>query len=96
MVFKNAERRNNTAERLLQNTPPIFSQVCLSTFEEVKRDPLGSIWIRPIDYREATRGTPFDPDQRRQTWGYARQSEREHFVAQKVSKFRILSDAGSV
>jgi len=26
--LKNAERRNNTAERLLQLNPPIYRQVC--------------------------------------------------------------------
>jgi hypothetical protein len=50
MVFKTAERRNNAALRLLQNTPPILTLVYLSTFEEVTRDPTGMIWIRPLDY----------------------------------------------
>ena len=59
MVFKNAERRNNTAARLLAHTPPILSLVCLSTFEEVICNPLGKIWIRPVDFRDATKGTPF-------------------------------------
>ena len=59
MVFKNAERRNNTALRLLQNTPPILRLAYLSTFEEVTHDPTGAIWIRPLDYREATERTPF-------------------------------------
>jgi len=54
MVFKTAERRNNTAERLLQGTPPILTQVYLSTLDEVGKNPLGTIWIRPVDYREAT------------------------------------------
>ena len=60
MVFKTAERRNNTAERLLQNNPPILTQVCLSTIEEVTRDPLGAIWFCPIDYRKVVERTPFD------------------------------------
>lgn len=47
MVFKTAERRNNTAERLLQSNLPVFKQACLSTLEEVTRDPFDAIWIRP-------------------------------------------------
>jgi hypothetical protein len=92
MVFKNAERRNNTAERLLQNTPPILRLAYLSTFEEVTRDPTGAIWIRPLDYREATNGTPFAPEKQPKKWGYQRQTAREHFVEQKVRKQRILTD----
>lgn len=92
MVFKNAERRNNTALYLLQNTPPILTFVYLSTFEEVTRDPLGAIWIRPLDYREATEGTPFAPEKQPKTWKYKRQTARELFVEQKVRKQRILED----
>jgi hypothetical protein len=92
MVFKNAERRNNTAERLLQNTPPILRLAYLSTFEEVTHDPTGTIWIRPLDYREATKGTPFAPEKQPRTWGYRSQTARELFVEQKVRKQRILAD----
>jgi len=96
MVFKTAERRNNIAESLLQCTPPILTQVILSTIEEVTADPLGAIWIRPLDYREATKGTPFAPAQTRQTWGYRRQTEREVFVERKIKKWRVLSDNAEV
>jgi hypothetical protein len=92
MVFKNAERRNNTAERLLQNTPPILRLAYLSTFEEVTHDPTGAIWIRPLDYREATEGTPFAPEKQPKKWGYKSQPARELFVEQKVRKQRILAD----
>ena len=92
MVFKNAERRNNTTERLLQNNPPILRLAYLSTFEEVTRDPTGAIWIRPLDYREATEGTPFAPEKQPKTWRYQRQTAREIFVEQKVRKQRILAD----
>ncbi len=92
MVFKTVERRNNTTERLLQITPPILTMVYLSTFEEVTRDPLGAIWVRPLDYREATDGTPFAPKKQPKTWGYQRQTARELFVEQKVRKQRILAD----
>ena len=59
MVFRNVERRNNAAEALLRNDPPILSMVWLTTFEELTTNPLGAIWVRPIDYRDATAGTAF-------------------------------------
>jgi len=91
-VFKTAERRNNMAERLLQNTPPILTQAMLSTLAEVTVNPLGPVWICPRDYREATKGTPFDSDKPRGTWHYKRQSEREAFVERNIQKQPILSD----
>jgi hypothetical protein len=92
MVFKTAERRNNTAERLLQHNPPILTQVCLTTFEEVKADPLGKIWIRPLDYREAVKGTPFASVGQRQEWRYRRQTERDMLVETTVKHVRILEE----
>jgi hypothetical protein len=89
-VLKNAERRNNTAERLLQSIPPVLTQVCLSTMDEVKANPLGAIWIRPLDYREATKGTVFDPDTKRPILGYKRQTEREILVEKNVKKISLL------
>ncbi len=97
MIFKTAERRNDTAERLLQSNPPIFTQACLATLEDVKRDPLGSTWICPRDYREATVGTSFDPGQKRPpTWRYIKQPERETLVEKRIRKRRILTDEGSL
>jgi len=89
-VMKNPERRNNTAAELLQGTPPILTQVCLSTFDEVTANPLDPIWIRPVDYRVVTVGTPYDPARRRQTWGYKRQVERELLVEQSIQKSSLL------
>jgi hypothetical protein len=91
MVFKTAERRNNIAERLLQSDPPIYTQACLTTFAEAIADPLGAVWMCPRDYYDATKGTPFDPNHRRKTWGYQRQAAREELVDQRVKKFRILT-----
>ncbi len=91
MVFKTAERRNNTVERLLQNNPPIFTQVYLSTTEEVRNDPLGAIWVRPIDYREATKRTSFASELPHEQRAYQRQTAREVFVEQKVTKRPILT-----
>ena len=92
MVFKNAERRNNMAERLLQNNPPILKQAYLSTLAEVTENPLDAIWIRPLDYREATKGTRFEPRQTPTKGAYRRESARELFVERQVRKHRVLSD----
>jgi hypothetical protein len=60
MVLPNEERRNNMAERLLQNDPPVLTMVWLTTFSEITTDPLGAIWMRPLDYREITKHTLYD------------------------------------
>ena len=91
MVFKSAERRNNTAEGLLQGYPPIYTQSWLTTLAEIKADPLGAIWINPNSYLEATKGTPFDPLRRRQEKVYRRQSDRERIVEQTICKSKLLA-----
>ncbi len=90
MVFRNAERRNNVAERLLLLHPPILSQVWLTTFAEATTDPLGPIWVRPMDYRAVTGGTAFEVTADGKTAGYRRQSEREAFVEPRVTKQMLL------
>ena len=90
-VLPNEERRNNMAERLLQNTPPILTMVWLTTFEEVTTDPLGAIWMRPRDYRDITEGTAFDP-RRPPERIYRRQPEREELVAEKLMKLRLFEE----
>ncbi len=92
MVFKNAERRNNTAERLVSNHPPILSQMCLTTVAEVTANPLGAIWIEPKDYRAATDGTPFDTSRKIPTFAYRRQPEREALVEAKIRKFSLFGN----
>jgi hypothetical protein len=91
MIFKTAERRNNTAERLLQSIPPILTQVCMTTLPEAISNPFGEIWMRPVDFREITEGTPFDVSRNIQRFGYQRQTERERFVEGKIKKLSILS-----
>jgi len=90
IVFKTAERRNNTAARLLELNPPVLTQAWLSTFDEVTNDPLGKVWLRPIDYLVAVKGTEFEPGTRRGQSGYRRQNEREILVEQTVKKSAIL------
>jgi len=91
MVLKTAERRNNTTERLLQNDPPILRQVWLSTMSEVVANPLGRIWIRPSDYREATQNSPFDVESQPPKFAYSRNVERERWVESKVKKICIFN-----
>jgi hypothetical protein len=90
VVLKTAERRNNLAERLLQMNPPILTRACLTTLAEVKLNPLGPIWIRPLEYREATKGSSFDPERERKVWGYRRQTERELLVEERIKKFSLF------
>lgn len=89
MVFPNIERRNNMAERLLQNIPPIVGLVWLSTQPELIKNALGPIWIRPGDYREVTAGTAFDPA-KRPTHVYRRQPEREALVERDIVKLSLF------
>jgi hypothetical protein len=60
IVCKTAERRNNTALRLLQSNPPVFTQAYLTTFAEATDDPFGYVWLTPTAYRDAVKGTSFD------------------------------------
>jgi hypothetical protein len=92
MVFKSAERRNNMADRLAGNMPPILTQVWLTTLAEAKMNPLGTIWIQPKDYREITKGTPFEIGRKIPVFGYRRQPEREIFVDSRIKKLRLLND----
>lgn len=91
MVFKTPERRNNTAERLLQNTPPILTQVYLATIDDVRSDPFGAIWIRPIDYRDAVSGTSFELGTSL-SGRYQRQTAREKTVTERVRQQRLLEN----
>jgi hypothetical protein len=89
VVLHSEERRNNLAERLLQNNPPVLRRAWLTTYREVTTDPLGSIWMRPLEYREITRGTEFDPSRER-TGAYRRRKEREEFVAGELHKLSLF------
>ena len=88
IVLKNAERRNNTAERLLQSNPPILTLAYLSTFAEVTANPIGPIWVRPSDYRDALIQTDFNKGT--QATVYRRQAKREALVEQSVKKVSLF------
>jgi hypothetical protein len=91
VVLRTEERRNNLTERLLMLSPPIVSQVWLSTSKEVKAEPFGAVWITPADYREAIRGTKYDLDHKGSTViPYRRRSERETFIESTVERREIL------
>jgi hypothetical protein len=92
VVLQNAERRNNTAERLMNCSPPVKFQAWLSTFDEVMRDPLGPGWVSPLDYQRATAGTEYEPARRRQLTTYVRRSPREQLVEERILKRTLFED----
>jgi hypothetical protein len=97
IIVRNAERRNNMAERLLLLRPPILSQVWLTTFPEAIADPLGGIWMNPRQYRAAVAGTPFSAFQHDEAI-YRRSIEREAAIDSRLQKqplFYISASAAS-
>lgn len=52
-VLRALYEKRMTIETLLSLTPPILTQVWLTTLEEIIANPLGPIWTRPIDCRHA-------------------------------------------
>jgi hypothetical protein len=92
IVLKTAERRNNLAERLFQNIPPILRQVWLTTLAEVTSDPLAEIWIQPEDYRNAVKGSRFYRERPNSRFEYSRDVERDSFVEHNVPRLRLLGE----
>lgn len=89
LILKTAERRNNTAERLCTNNPPILTHAWLTTFAELVADPLGPIWIRPADFRAAIAGTEHD-SRRPTSLRYTRNADRESSIERKIRKIPLL------
>ena len=91
LIFRNAERRNNAAERLLAHQPSILSIAVLTTIDEVRTNPSGPIWIRPRDYRDAASGTPYDgalfPGD---TSIYRRWLERDAWIEKTVKRHALI------
>ena len=79
------------AERLLQNEPPALTMVWLTTFAEITADPLGAIWMRPLDYRNITKDTQYDP-RRPRTGAYRRDPAREEMVTAELKKLRLFEE----
>jgi hypothetical protein len=90
IVCKTAERRNNTTERLLQLRPPILTLAWLTTIQEITKNALGKIWIRPADYQCGTRGASYGDGKLYANSIYRRQTERDAFIALKISKLTIF------
>jgi hypothetical protein len=63
----------------------------LTTFEDLCRDAFGAIWIRPLDYRDATKGTAFDPYLPADGDGYKRQRAREEHVDAVIRRQPLLN-----
>jgi hypothetical protein len=90
IVCRTAERRNNTAARLLSIQPPILTMAMLTTMTELQNDPLGPIWMRPMDYRKIMTGTAYDPGQLNFNAIYRRNTAREEFVEQNIVKQMLI------
>jgi hypothetical protein len=91
VVVRNAERRNNLCERLLALRPPILSQVWLTTFAEGTADPLGPVWVRPLDYRRAAATTGFHVPLLAVDGVYRRRAEREARVEPALEKVALIT-----
>jgi hypothetical protein len=49
-----------------------------------------SIWVRPMDYRDAVQGSPFDGKTHRGQSAYRRSAAREDYVERAVKKIELL------
>lgn len=94
MLFRNAERRNNAAERLLQNDPPIRTMAWLTTHDDFFTNPLGDIWLRPHDYDKATRDTRFALG-KANGHIYRRNVARDEWISRNVRLLRLLDEGQS-
>jgi hypothetical protein len=90
IVLKNAERRNNTSERLLHLNPPILTFVYLTTLSEVTTDPLGAIWVRPVDYRNIL--SEHQLGERPIGRAYKRQSKVDSLIEREIKKSSLLEE----
>ena len=93
VVLQNAERRNNLAERLMNCIPPVKFQTWLTTLDELLSNPVGRVWVCPLDYARATAGTAYAPEHWRNLGTYIRRSERERLVEEKIVKRTLFEDA---
>lgn len=90
IVLPSDERRNNLAESLLALKPPIETQAWMTTASELRSDPLGPIWLRPRDYRDALVGAGFAEDRPRAA--YRRNRQREVRVRERASLRALFTD----
>jgi len=91
VVLKNEERRNNFFDTLLRHPKPAKGLIWASTFDEVRRDPLGAHWLTPHDYQRVVKGHPhFDPLIRNASPVYIRRPERETLVSRLARNQRLF------
>lgn len=89
LVLQNEKRRNNLAEWLLKNNPPVRTTTWLTTFSEITARPArGDLATtrRPYGNRERYRMDPRRP----RTSAYRRDPAREAMVAAEIQKLRLL------
>jgi hypothetical protein len=89
LVVENAERRNTVAEQMAHHSPPILSIVYLTTQAELEANPLGTIWVRPVDYLKAVAGSPYE-NPKPSRYGQARRSSRDLLVDERLKKTILL------
>jgi hypothetical protein len=68
-------------------------QAWLTTLDEVLCDPLGKVWVCPLDYAHATTGTMYAPEHWRGVGTYVRRPEREKLVEERITKRTLFEDA---
>jgi len=91
VIVPSDERRNNLASQLCSLDRPIHSQVWLTTRTELLADPLGAIWICPLDYANATINTAYAPSTDPiRALQYRTAPDRERLVAKQIRKRRLL------
>jgi hypothetical protein len=86
LIFRNRERRNNVAARLIANVPPILTMALMTTMAELRNNPLDSIWVRPLDYRRVLSNTLYDTNLASKDRVYRRTMHRENFVEEHILK----------
>lgn len=89
-VLKSTERRNNVADALLKSNPPILAHIWLTTFAAITSDPLGAIWIRPIDFRAVLTAAPYSTNGRPTPRVYRRNRARDAHVERSLSMRHLL------
>jgi hypothetical protein len=87
MVFQTPERRNIAAEQMLLLSPPVKTQAWLTTFTELMSNPLGSIWVRPLEYLPVLGHSIYSKSR---AGVYRRQVKRDALVEASVSKRPLL------
>jgi hypothetical protein len=90
IVLRTAERRNNLAAKLLARQPPVLTMAVMTTMAELRNDPLSSIWVSPIDYRNALRGSDDPASLFPLNSIYRRRSDREELVEKRITKHALI------